>query len=121
MAKTKSDFYVYVYIDPRDYQPFYYGKGRGSRKEAHRFGDEKGDKRKRIRAIESEGLTPTIRVLARDLTEEQALFVETTLIWQAKLLLTNKVSGNFINKFRPPRTLYKEIVGFDYHHRLWYF
>jgi hypothetical protein len=30
------NFYVHVYIDPRDYQPFYYGKGRGSRKDAGR-------------------------------------------------------------------------------------
>jgi len=117
----RNDYYVYVYIDPRDYQPFYYGKGRGSRKQAHLFENGKGDKRKRIRAIKAAGLPPTIRVLARDLTEEQALFVETTLIWQFRNLLTNKASGTFINKFRPPHTLYKEIVGFDYHHRLWYF
>jgi uncharacterized protein len=116
-----NDYYVYVYIDPRDYKPFYYGKGRGSRSEAHLFENDASDKCKRIRAIEKEGLTPTIRVLAHGLTEEQALLIETTLIWQFKDLLTNKAGGKFINKFRPPLTLYKEIVGIDYHHRLWYF
>jgi hypothetical protein len=117
----KNDYYVYVYIDPRDYKPFYYGKGRGSRSQAHLFEKDKSEKCNRIRAIEGEDLTPLIRVLAHDLTEEQAHFVETTLIWQFKDLLTNKAHGKFINKFRPPLTLYKEIVGIDYHHRLWYF
>jgi hypothetical protein len=83
--------------------------------------DGESAKLERIKQIVNENLTPTIRVLARDLTDEQALIVETTLIWQAKHLLTNKSSGKFISKFRPPRTLYKEIVGFDYHHRLWFF
>ena len=27
-----NDYYVYVYIDPRNYEEFYFGKGRGSRK-----------------------------------------------------------------------------------------
>jgi uncharacterized protein len=121
LVMKKSDYYVYVYIDPRDYEPFYYGKGRGSRKQAHLLEQGENAKSGRIKEIQSEGLTPTIRVLARDLTEEQALLVETTLIWQSKDLLTNRASGHFIRKFRPRRTLYKEIVGFDYHHRLWYF
>ena len=30
-----SDYYVYVYIDPRNYEEFYYGKGCGSRKDVH--------------------------------------------------------------------------------------
>lgn len=30
-----DDYYVYVYIDPRNYEEFYYGKGKGSRKNAH--------------------------------------------------------------------------------------
>jgi hypothetical protein len=33
----KADYYVYVYIDPRDLKPFYYGMGKGSRKDAHLF------------------------------------------------------------------------------------
>jgi len=27
-----DDYYVYVYIDPRNHEEFYYGKGKGSRK-----------------------------------------------------------------------------------------
>lgn len=33
--KDNSDYYVYVYIDPRSLEEFYYGKGKGSRKYAH--------------------------------------------------------------------------------------
>lgn len=32
---STSDYYVYVYIDPRNHEEFYYGKGRGARKGAH--------------------------------------------------------------------------------------
>ena len=28
-----SQYYVYVYIDPRNFEEFYFGKGKGSRKE----------------------------------------------------------------------------------------
>ena len=32
-----DDYYVYVYIDPRNHEEFYYGKGVGSRKDAHQM------------------------------------------------------------------------------------
>ena len=32
---TENNFYVYVYIDPRNFEEFYYGKGKGCRKQAH--------------------------------------------------------------------------------------
>ena len=28
-----NSYYVYVYIDPRNFEEFYFGKGKGSRKE----------------------------------------------------------------------------------------
>ena len=116
-----ADYYIYVYIDPRDFKPFYYGKGQGSRKDAHLFDKVRGEKSSLIAAIRKEGLEPIVRVLARNLTEEQAYFVETTWIWQFKDSLTNSISGNFINKFRPQKSLHKEVVGFDYNHCLWFF
>ena len=30
-----NNYYVYVYIDPRNLEEFHYGKGKGSRKDAH--------------------------------------------------------------------------------------
>lgn len=116
-----SDFYVYVYIDPRDFKPFYYGKGQGSRKDAHLFDHLEGGKSALIATIRKEGLEPIVRVLARNLTEEQALIIETTLIWQFRDSLTNRINGNFIDKFRPQKSLHKEIVEFDYNHSLWFF
>ena len=34
--KNKTNYYVYAYFDPRNYEMFYVGKGQGSRKYAHR-------------------------------------------------------------------------------------
>jgi uncharacterized protein len=116
-----ADYYVYVYIDPRDFKPFYYGKGKGSRKDAHLFDHNPSQKTTRITEIRKDNEEPLIRVLAHDLTEEQALVVEATLIWQFKDVISNQINGNFVQKFRPARTLHKEIVGFDYNNRLWYF
>jgi hypothetical protein len=68
-----NDYYVYVYIDPRNYEEFYYGKGSSSRKDAHLADTSNSAKSKRISEIGKEGLEPIIRVIARGLTEAQAL------------------------------------------------
>jgi len=47
----KRDYYVYVYIDPRNNEEFYYGKGIGSRKDSHLRDTSEGAKAKRIAAI----------------------------------------------------------------------
>ena len=70
-----NDYYVYVYIDPRNFEEFYYGKGRGSRKNAHLEDESDTQKAKRIAAIKKDGLEPIIRVIARGLTEQEALLV----------------------------------------------
>jgi len=87
--RTVNDHYVYVYIDPRNYEEFYYGKGKGTRKDAH-LGDT-GDsaKARRIAEIEREGLQPIVRVIARGLTEEEALLIEKTLLWKLGKWTTN--------------------------------
>ena len=71
-----TDYYVHVYIDPRNFEEFYFGKGRGSRKDAHLSDTSDSEKAKRIAAIEAAGLKPIIRVIARDLSEHDALLVE---------------------------------------------
>ena len=40
------DYYVYVYIDPRNHEEFYYGKGKGSRQRPGR-----ASKRHRARSV----------------------------------------------------------------------
>jgi hypothetical protein len=116
-----SEYYVYAYIDPRNLEEFYYGKGKGSRKEAHLSDLSDSLKAKRIAAIKREGLSPIIRVLARNLTERDALLVEKTLIWKLGKQTENIATGAFADNFRPHDTLHKELSGFDYRNGLYYY
>lgn len=109
-----NNFYVYVYIDPRNFHEFYYGKGQGNRKLAHLSIDDDSEKTLIIKEIEKEGLQPIIKVVARNLSEEQAFLIEKTLIWKLGKTLTNRSSGHFAENFRPHQTLHKDLYGFDY-------
>lgn len=113
--------YVYVYIDPRNLEEFYYGKGTGSRSHAHLAEDNDSEKVARIKAIRAEGLEPMIRVIARGLTSEEALMVETALIWKLGRTLTNVAAGQFVSRFRPPNTLHKRLARFDFENGIYYF
>jgi len=67
-----NDYYVYVSIDPRNFEEFYYGKDR--RKDAYLKDEVDSEKTKRIVAIRKEGLYPIIRVIARGLTGSDAFW-----------------------------------------------
>jgi len=114
------DYYVYVYIDPRNYEEFYYGKGKGARKTAHLKDSSDTNKAKRLSAIKAAGLSPIIRVIAANLTQEQALLIEKTLIWKLGKSLTNISQGHFSEKFRPHDTLHKYLPGFDFRKEIYY-
>ena len=116
-----NSYYVYVYIDPRNFEEFYYGKGKGSRKDSHLNEDSDSEKSKRIKAIEKEGLEPIIRVIARNLSEHDALLVEKTLLWKLGKQLTNISSGHYADNFRPHDTLHKMISGYDFQNGLYYY
>jgi len=116
-----SDHYVYVYIDPRNFEPFYYGKGKGSRKEAHLKSKGESKKLRRIKQIKAAGESPIIKVIAAGLTEEQAHLVETTLIWQADGKTLNESAGKFSKNFRPRRTMHLVLPGFDTNNRVFFF
>ncbi len=116
-----NDYYVYVYIDPRNHEEFYYGKGKGKRKEAHLDDQSDSEKAKRIRDIHKEGLSPMVRVIARGLSEEQALLVEKTLLWKLGKGILNIATGHFADNFRPHNTLHKELSGFDYRKGFYYY
>lgn len=116
-----SDYYVYVYIDPRNFEEFYYGKGIGDRKYAH-LGDEgDSEKAQRIKDIHKSGLKPIIKVIAKDLTESEAFLIEKTLIWKLGRTLTNVSSGHFAEKFRPHNTMHTNLYGFDYQNGIYFF
>lgn len=74
------DYYVYVYIDPSNHEEFYYGKSAGSRKDAHLGDRSDSEKTKRIADIHKAGQIPIVRVIARGLSESEALLVEKTLL-----------------------------------------
>ena len=118
--KNDSRYYVYVYIDPRNYEEFYYGKGKGSRKESHLYATSDTEKVKRINAIKKEGLEPIIKVIAANLSESEALLIEKTLIWKLGRTLTNISSGHFSEKFRPHNTFHKVLSGFDFENGIYY-
>jgi hypothetical protein len=120
MKEETAEFYVYVYIDPRNFEEFYYGKGKGSRKEAHLYDSSDSEKSKRIKIIQDSGQKPIIKVIAKDLTEREAFFIEKTLLWKLRGRLTNKSSGHFADKFRPHDTLHQELAGFDFNNGLYY-
>lgn len=111
---ANQKYYVYVYIDPRNYEEFYYGKGKGSRKLAHLNDSSDSEKVSRIKAIKKAGLEPIIRVIARNLSDSEALLIEKTLIWKLGKGLTNKSSGHFAEKFRPHNTMHLHYPGFDF-------
>jgi len=116
-----KDYYVYVYIDPRNLEEFYFGKGRGSRKDAHLSDTSDSEKARRISAIQKAGLRPIIRVIARNLSEHDALLIEKTLLWKLGRHLTNVSSGHYSDNFRPHNTLHLELSGFDYQCGVYYY
>lgn len=116
-----NNFYVYVYIDPRNHEEFYFGKGQGSRKDAHLKDTSDSEKARRIAAIKKAGCKPMIRVIARDLSEHDALLIEKTLLWKLGRQLTNVSSGHYSEKFRPHDTLHLELSGFDYQCGVYYY
>jgi len=120
MKVLDTGYYVYVYIDPRNFEEFYFGKGTGSRKSAHLADDSDTEKAKIIKAIKAAGLDPIIKVIAKDLTESDAFLIEKTLIWKLGKTLTNISSGHFAEKFRPHNTFHLDLAGFDFKNGLYY-
>lgn len=97
ISKKKNRFYVYAYLDPRkpgkykygkyrfDYEPFYIGKGSGSRINNHLSNSNLDSKRNlpkenKIRKILSLNLTPIVIKIKTDLMELAALSLEEKII-----------------------------------------
>jgi hypothetical protein len=116
-----QEYYVYVYIDPRNFQEFYFGKGHNSRKNAHLTDTSDSEKTRQIAAIRKAGLEPIIRVIAKDLSEHDALLVEKTLLWKLGRHLTNISSGHYASNFRPHDTMHVELSGFDFNNGIYYY
>ena len=110
---SPPDFYVYGYYDPRSYRLFYVGKGRRGRKLSHLKDGGHSKKARIISAIRKATLSPVIKVIAANLTEREALLVETSLIWALGPTLANEVAGSVSDAFRPVNSLHQQLPGFD--------
>lgn len=103
----ESEYYVYIYLDPRkpgdyrygqtrlQYEPFYVGKGKGRRKAEHLFESSlkksnASPKVAKIRKILSLNLSPIIQIIHENLNEDAAYALEDGLI--------REVGSDFINE-----------------------
>ncbi|MGI9297638.1 MAG: LEM-3-like GIY-YIG domain-containing protein [Gammaproteobacteria bacterium] len=87
--------YVYLYVDPRDGAVKYAGKGIGARAVAHLWDESESAKVAWLNELKSAKLEPRIDILARNLSEEEALLVERCAIDIVGVKnLTNKVRGH---------------------------
>lgn len=92
--------YVYMLIDPRNNQPFYVGKGVGRRCYFHAWEAKSSNhhtfKLAKIRKIQAVGLTPIVKKVEENVSDQQAIEFECLLIAEFRDLgiqLTNLTDG----------------------------
>ncbi len=93
-SANTDKWYVYAYRDPKDSKPFYIGKGMDLRAFSHAKGYGSKKTALRIAAIKKRKQEPIIEIIARDLSEDVAYYVEMALIEFLGIdNLTNKQRG----------------------------
>ena len=93
------NYYVYLYIDPRNNDIFYVGKGNKNRCFSHLKDSSETDKVKKIKEIQKEGKEPIIEFLIHGIDEFTALRVEAAVIDLLNVKkLTNIVKGHSSSK-----------------------
>lgn len=93
-VSEKLKYYVYLYVDPRDGEPFYVGKGAGNRVYSHLDDNEDNEKVQKIEELRKLGREPTLEILRFGLTEQEAFLVESAAIDLLRPKLTNCVKGH---------------------------
>jgi hypothetical protein len=102
--------YVYVYIDPRNEEPFYIRKGKYNRLFSHL--EDRADTKKvvRIAEIRQSGMEPQIDILRYGLSDSEASLVEAAaidLIGKAKII-------NIVSDYRDysfPRIRSQDVIA----------
>lgn len=94
----KEPFYVYALKDPRTSpaQPFYVGKGIGTRAWDHLLKPDATEKGRRIREILRDGAEVQVTVVCDDLNELQALRIEAELIASFGTLFNGGILTNTV-------------------------
>mgnify|MGYP001080768273 CR=1 FL=1 len=102
--------YVYAYVDPRNSEIFYVGKGVDSRATDHFKEIKESEKVTRIKEIIADGLTPRIDIISYHLRDDlEASRVEAAVIEAIGLNnLTNQVKGRF--SIENPRRELKDLI-----------
>ena len=93
-------FYVYACDDPTNLAIRYIGKGTGNRALSHLDSNEESEKVEWIQGLKKVGKEPRIDIIARNLTEENALLIERSLIDVIELGMENlqtKYEGMMFN------------------------
>jgi uncharacterized protein len=105
-------FYVYLYVDPRDGNVFYVGKGKGSRVMAHLNTDGERAKARYIQELRTAGLEPRLEILTHGLKDEETAFrVEAAVIDALGLeRLTNEIRG--VDSVRTGRMGFEDLVAY---------
>lgn len=101
---TRKDFYVYELIDPRTKKPFYVGKGCGDRYKDYYKSDPHTSTHTKlvIESIRADGEEVSVKLTQKDLTEDEALELESALIKNYGRI-TRDVNGILTNKFEKDR------------------
>lgn len=92
----KLGYYVYAYVDPRNEEIFYVGKGCKGRVLAHLEEDRECEKTRRIDELRNAGLEPRLDIIAHGIEDEEtALRIEAAIIdvLRPGQRLTNLVRG----------------------------
>jgi hypothetical protein len=102
------NYYVYMYIDPRDNLPFYVGKGKDNRLKKHLSETFENTENRRkyayIQGLRNKGIEPIIKKIKENLSQEDAYEFEEDLIrhYGRKDLDTNGILTNICIDNRPP-------------------
>ena len=93
-SENSEKWYVYVYRDPKDFKPFYIGKGTDLRAFSHAKGYGSKNTMCKIESIRKRRQEPIVEIVAKNLSQEVALYIEMALIEFIGIAnLTNKQRG----------------------------